>query len=250
MYKRQEGYIGCWLPAAQGWDPSASTAPEPVYELFTNETVLEAVRSGDEKLVSGLAAFKIIKLVRLLKLARIFKASRVLKRLVADVLQTRLEMSFAHIKLLQLFLTICLVTHWQACIWALCAVNMSEGDRSERDLTWLDVHIDGELANNRAPEVTSFNIYITSLYWSVMTLTSIGYGDVVPKNTAERVLCCTFMILSGVTWTYVLGTAAGIASTLDPNAVLYQNTMDQLNYFMRDRRLDREMRHNLSLIHI
>ena len=43
-------------------------------------------------------------------------------------------------------------------------------------------------------------------------------------------------------WAYVIGTAAGIAATLDPNSVLYHTTMDHLNYFMRDRELPKEMR--------
>merc|ERR1712185_610463 len=75
-----------------------------------------------------------------------------------------------------------------------------------------------------------------------MTLTSIGYGDMVPINTAERAACCICMIVSAGGWAYVIGTAAGIAATLDPNAVLYHTTMDHLNYFMRDRELPKEMR--------
>ena len=44
---------------------------------------------------------------------------------------------------------------------------------------------------------------------------------------AERALCSIFMMASGMIWTYVLGTFAGIAATLDPNGVLFHNTMDQ-----------------------
>ena len=40
----------------------------------------------------------------------------------------------------------------------------------------------------------------------------------------------------------VIGTVAGIYSTLNPNLIQYRNTMDALNYFMRDRRLPKEMR--------
>ena len=69
---------------------------------------------------------------------------------------------------------------------------------------------------------------VVSVYWSIMTLTSIGYGDVLPVNTIERVICCFGMVLSGFAWTYVLGTVAGIAATLDPNAVLFHTTMDHL----------------------
>jgi CRP-like cAMP-binding protein len=69
--------------------------------------------------------------------------------------------------------------------------------------------------------------YVAGLYWSVMTLTSIGYGDFVPQNTTERWLCSFYMLLSGVLWTYVIGSVAAIATTLNPNRILYENTMDQ-----------------------
>ena len=53
-----------------------------------------------------------------------------------------------------------------------------------------------------------------------MTITSVGYGDIVPVNTIERALCCVYLVISGVSWTYVIGKAAGIATNLDPNTVL------------------------------
>ena len=38
-------------------------------------------------------------------------------------------------------------------------------------------------------------------------------------------------------WVYTMGVLAAIATTLDPHAILYQNTMDSLNQFMRDRKV-------------
>ena len=75
-----------------------------------------------------------------------------------------------------------------------------------------------------------------------MTLTGIGYGEMLPRSTAERVICTFCMMASGVVWTYAIGSVASIATTLSPNRVLYQNTMDQLNYFMKDRGLPRPLR--------
>ena len=49
-----------------------------------------------------------------------------------------------------------------------------------------------------------------------------------PRSTAERVICTFCMMASGVVWTYAIGSVASIATTLSPNRVLYQNTMDQV----------------------
>ena len=43
-------------------------------------------------------------------------------------------------------------------------------------------------------------------------------------------------------WTYAIGSVASIATTLNPNTLEFHNTMDQLNYFMRERGLPRGMR--------
>ena len=91
-------------------------------------------------------------------------------------------------------------------------------------------------------EATPLDRYVAALYWSVMTLTSIGYGEFTPVNTNERALCCVYMLMSGVVWTYAIGTVAAIATTLNPNRVHYENTMDALNYFMRERQLPKAMR--------
>jgi len=184
------------------------------------------------------SSVRVVRLLRMLKLARIFKATRVLKRIFQDVLMTKLEFTFAGIKLLQLFFMIIIVAHWQACLWAGVATYIDQTPGS--DPTWIDTYRANQL--DLGMEVGGFDIYVAALYFSVMTLTSIGYGDMIPVNTTERMVCAVSMIISAVSWTYVLGTAAGIAATLDPNNVVYQTTMDQLNHFMRQRHLPREMR--------
>ena len=63
-----------------------------------------------------------------------------------------------------------------------------------------------------------------------------------PQNTVERWLCTLYMLLSGVLWTYAIGSVAAIATTLNPNQIFYETTMDQLNYFMRERLLPSRMR--------
>ena len=70
-----------------------------------------------------------------------------------------------------------------------------------------------------------WEVYVSAVYWSAMTVTSIGYGEMLPENSAERIACTFFMLLSGMVWTYILSNAAGIAATLNPSAVLFQNTM-------------------------
>jgi len=190
--------------------------------------------------------FRVVKLLRMLRIARVFKASRVLQRVLLDFVMNQWEWTFAVLKMIKLFTILTTYAHWQACIWGFVSSYMhAEGYPnwiSEFEAYYAGVHGDGE---SEGPMPSGLEVYAAALYWSVMTLTSIGYGEMTPINTAERVLCSVYMMASGVMWTYAIGSVAAIATTLDPNAILYQTTMDSLNYFMRERELPREMRMQL-----
>ena len=44
--------------------------------------------------------------------------------------------------------------------------------------------------------------YVVCLYWTIMTMTTIGFGDVVPRNTWEVSISIVVLLLGGV-GTYV-----------------------------------------------
>lgn len=187
------------------------------------------------------ATVKMVKLLRMVKLTRVFKASRVLQRFAQDILMTKLEMSYAIIKVMYLIFALSFLAHWQACLWALVSIYMNGGDEGANvEDTWVTHFIATEAAKGKT--VSPVDLYIAALYWSMMTLTSIGYGDMVPRNSTERLLSSFYMAISGVTWTYAIGQAAGIASTLDPSRIIYETTMDSLNFYMTERKLPKEMR--------
>ena len=57
-------------------------------------------------------------------------------------------------------------------------------------------------------------LYIVSLYW-VMTLTTVGYGEILPNNNLERGLATIFMIVGVGFCTYAIGTITSILATSD-----------------------------------
>ena len=46
--------------------------------------------------------------------------------------------------------------------------------------------------------------YIASLYWTVTTLTTTGYGDITPENNAEYVLNICIMVMGATVFGYVV----------------------------------------------
>ena len=61
----------------------------------------------------------------------------------------------------------------------------------------------------------NFDIYVSSCYWAITTLATVGYGDIVPANTLDRVYNCCVMLLGVVFYSYIIGTVTGVLGDLD-----------------------------------
>ena len=86
------------------------------------------------------------------------------------------------------------------------------------------------------------SVYTAAIYWSIVTITSVGYGDITPQNPSEM-RWCTFLLLMGAfLWAYIIGNACGIVSTLDVDNIEHRQRMDQLNIFMDDQGFPLELK--------
>lgn len=57
--------------------------------------------------------------------------------------------------------------------------------------------------------------YVVCLHWSLMTLTSIGYGDITPTTHIEYIVSSMCMLTAGCTWAYIIGNACRVFNSLD-----------------------------------
>ena len=68
--------------------------------------------------------------------------------------------------------------------------------------------------------------YLYSLYWSLTTLTTVGYGDVTPKNDAERLFTSVTLLLGGLVFGYMLGNVSSMMNQLERQDYLLRERMD------------------------
>merc|ERR1719421_901627 len=88
-------------------------------------------------------------------------------------------------------------------------------------------------------------IYITALHYAVMTMTSIGYGDINPQMDSEYLVGISFQWAGSLFWAYGIGSICGIVANHDPGTTRFRQTMDELNHMMTKRCLPQEMRRRL-----
>jgi len=60
----------------------------------------------------------------------------------------------------------------------------------------------------------SFDWCITSCYFILTTLATLGYGDYFPKNNDERVLGIVIMLIGVAFFSYIIGTFIGIVQKI------------------------------------
>merc|ERR1719502_39380 len=69
-------------------------------------------------------------------------------------------------------------------------------------------------------------IYLVALYWSMMTMTTVGYGDVAMKTDEERLFAVAAMICGGAFYGYVIGSITALVAQSDMNRRAFKERMD------------------------
>lgn len=191
-------------------------------------------------------ALRVLRIVRLVKLARVFRASRVLQRW-----ENVIVLPFSTQALLRFIVAIVTLSHWMACAWALfgrmLATNMVCRDGvlieilSEPDgQSWLTLR-------SWPPDnpCTSLHVYAAALHFSVMTITSIGYGDVAPTRSEEYLVGIACQLIGAITWAYIIGSACGVIANVDPEGTMHKQEMDELNHMLKRQNISPPLRHRL-----
>jgi voltage-gated potassium channel len=104
-----------------------------------------------------------------------------------------------------------LLSHWLACGWLALAAERIPGDPVTR--------------------------YLSAFHWVIETLTSVGFGEIVPTTNGQRLYSIIIMLAGVGVYGYVIGSMAGILAKRDPAKNQYFNHLDQLSAFVQYRHI-------------
>jgi voltage-gated potassium channel len=161
---------------------------------------------------SFIFAIPALEIIRLLKFARVIQFMRYLRHRVF-ILGDYIVLGFFVFWLI-------LLAHWLACGWIYLR-GFTEG-------------------------IENVTKYITSLYWVIETLTTVGYGETTPLTNAQYIFAMLIMLIGVGTYGFIIGNVANILSKSNPARTQFFNNLEQLKIFVSYRNIPGHLQKRVS----
>ncbi|MBI4261359.1 MAG: cyclic nucleotide-binding domain-containing protein [Actinobacteria bacterium] len=107
----------------------------------------------------------------------------------------------------------------------------------------------GWIAMRGPEEPGAWAAYVAGLYWAVITLATLGYGDITPDGTAQRLYAVLVAVLGVGVYSYVIGNIATILANRDPAKADYLRRLEQLGAFMHYREIPPDLQERIVRYH-
>lgn len=123
---------------------------------------------------------------------------------VFSMLESNLEVPYVVPPMLRNMLILCFTVHYVACVlWVLARAKDFSDD------SWVGTHRPDLIGASTTAQ------YLDSLYFSVITMSTVGYGDISPVSTAETVLILVTSLLNIMVVANIVGGVSALASMKD-----------------------------------
>uniref|UniRef100_A0A8D0FJI6 Potassium voltage-gated channel subfamily H member 4 n=1 Tax=Strix occidentalis caurina TaxID=311401 RepID=A0A8D0FJI6_STROC len=185
-------------------------------------------------------------LVHLLKTVRLLRLLRLLQKLdrysqYSAMVLTLLMSMFA------------LLAHWLACLWYVIGrAELESNDPRTWDIgergRWLHElgkRLEAPYVNNSVGGPSIRSAYIASLYFTLSSLTSVGFGNVCANTDAEKIFSICTMLIGALMHAVVFGNVTAIIQRMYSRRSLYHTRMKDLKDFIRVHRLPQQLKQRM-----
>lgn len=162
----------------------------------------------------------------LLPLLRLNKLVRITGRWQSlQVLQTSV------LRMLRYGLTILLVANGGACLWLWIGLRELGPNGWIQRLNLVRDQFD--------------SLYLHALYWTVTTLTTVGFGDITPETPPEMLVATLMMFTGASLYAFAVGNVVSIISDLDQGRLAHSNRQSAISVYLKRYGVDPEICHRV-----
>jgi len=184
------------------------------------DALVLALGMGHDVGPTAVSAVLLLRLPRLLRVVRLFV---ILRRY-----QQQSWTNTGALGIVKFLVVAALLIHWVACGWFVIA--------------YLDgFPADSWAASEQLEQATTGTRYLRSLYWSIVTMTTVGYGDISPGRDVEYIFAIAVMLLGASLYAFIIGNLASLFSSLDQAKATFWNRIEALELYLRSRNVPRDL---------
>lgn len=166
---------------------------------------------------------KLVRVTRMGRLYKLVKLNRLLKMLKVLKLKTKIKImdgaKQGYERMLFFMMIFLILIHIVACCWVIIPQFQNPEDNNYTG-TWLEDYIEGN---------TPQQLYTLSVYWTITTVTTIGYGDISGTNTIERIFCSLMMVIGVISFSFMNGSLTSILANHDQKNAALNKKIQILN---------------------
>ncbi|XP_060683740.1 potassium voltage-gated channel subfamily H member 7-like [Hemiscyllium ocellatum] len=192
-------------------------------------------------LIFGSGSDETTTLIGLLKTARLLRLVRVARKLDR-------YSEYGAAVLMLLMCIFALIAHWLACIWY--AIGNVERPYLVHKIGWLDSlgqQIEKRYNISDASSGPSIkDKYVTALYFTFSSLTSVGFGNVSPNTNSEKIFSICVMLIGSLMYASIFGNVSAIIQRLYSGTARYHMQMLRVKEFIRFHQIPNPLRQRLE----
>ena len=175
----------------------------------------------------------IVRIVKLRNIIRLLKVTRAVKFLkysqkesLLSSIQNFLKISHSTRRLITTLLMIVISIHIFACFFYYANV-------------YNEFSPDSWAVRYGIEDSPLLDIYISSIYYSVVTITTIGYGDITPKTKIEKCLAMIWMVVAVYFLSFVISSLSSSLAQNDVKRALIEQKLALLDSFSEEVGIDK-----------
>ncbi len=154
-----------------------------------------------------------LRMLRVFRSLRVFSSQRI--KLIHSTWQSKLSIPPMIFRLLAFMFILLITAHWIACGWIKLGGVPGDFD--------------------------AFSTYIRGYYWTVTTLTTVGYGDLTPNNNMQFIFTMVVEILGVGVYAFVIGNIASLFEQMDSSKAEYKKRLLKINTLLDYKKIPRPL---------
>uniref|UniRef100_A0A2N9EF47 Ion transport domain-containing protein n=1 Tax=Fagus sylvatica TaxID=28930 RepID=A0A2N9EF47_FAGSY len=175
---------------------------------------------------------EVVRYLLWIRLSRALRVTEFFEKLEKDI-----RINYLATRIVKLFVVELYCTHTAACIFYYLATTVPKSNEGH---TWIGSLKMGDYSYSHFREIDLWKRYVTSLYFAIVTMATVGYGEIHAVNVREMIFIMIYVSFDMILGAYLLGNMAALI-VKGSKTEKFRDKMADIIKYMNKSKLDRHI---------